>query len=131
MEKITDLKTAINKYVHDGWTVVMEGFTHLIPLAAAHEIIRQQKMNLTLVRLTPDIIYDQLIAAGCCKKLIFSWAGNIGEPGNGSECVPADFGHRIEFYDVALAAVAISLLQTASIVVPKGLVLQGGAWRVV
>lgn len=78
MEKITDLKTAINKYVHDGSTVVMEGFTHLIPFAAAHEIIRQQKMNLTLVRLTPDIIYDQLIAAGCCKKLIFSWAGNPG-----------------------------------------------------
>lgn len=101
MENIPDLKTAINKYVHDGWTVVMEGFTHLIPFAAAHEIIRQQKMNLTLVRLTPDIIYDELIAAGCCKKLIFGWAGNLANLGNGSECVPADFGHRIEFYDAA------------------------------
>ncbi len=81
MEKVTDLKTAIGKYVHDGSTIVMEGFTHLIPFAAAHEVIRQQKRDLTLIRLTPDIIYDQLIGAGCCRKLIFSWAGN---PGAGS-----------------------------------------------
>jgi glutaconate CoA-transferase subunit A len=56
----------------------MEGFTHLIPFAAAHEIIRQGRRDLTLVRLTPDVIYDQLIAAGCCRKLVFSWAGNPG-----------------------------------------------------
>jgi len=78
MEKLTDLKTAISTYVHDGSTIVMEGFTHLIPFAAAHEIIRQKKVGLTLVRLTPDLIYDQLIAAGCCRKLVFSWAGNPG-----------------------------------------------------
>jgi glutaconate CoA-transferase subunit A len=64
--------------VHDGDTVVMEGFTHLIPFAAAHEIVRQRRRDLTLVRLTPDLVYDQLIAAGCCRKLVFSWAGNPG-----------------------------------------------------
>ena len=78
MEKLTDLTRAIADHVHDGDTVVMEGFTHLIPFAAAHEIIRQRKRDLSLVRLTPDIIFDQLIAAGCCRKLIFSWAGNPG-----------------------------------------------------
>jgi len=69
---------AISRLVRDGDTVVIEGFTHLICFAAAHEIIRQQRRNLTLARLTPDLIYDQLIAAGCAKKLIFSWAGNPG-----------------------------------------------------
>jgi glutaconate CoA-transferase subunit A len=78
MDKVTDLASAIQTYVHDGDTVVIEGFTHLIPFAAAHEIIRQRRRDLTLVRLTPDLIYDQLIGAGCCKKLIFSWAGNPG-----------------------------------------------------
>jgi glutaconate CoA-transferase subunit A len=76
--KVLDLATAIRDLVHDDDTVVMEGFTHLIPFAAAHEIIRQRRRNLTLVRLTPDLIYDQLISAGCCRKLIFSWAGNPG-----------------------------------------------------
>ena len=69
---------AISRFVRDGDTVVIEGFTHLICFAAAHEIIRQQRRDLTLARLTPDLIYDQLIAAGCAKKLIFSWAGNPG-----------------------------------------------------
>jgi len=69
---------AISRLVRDGDTVVIEGFTHLICFAAAHEIIRQQRRNLTLARLTPDLIYDQLIAAGCARKLIFSWAGNPG-----------------------------------------------------
>jgi glutaconate CoA-transferase, subunit A len=55
-----------------------EGFTHLIPFAAAHEIIRQRRRNLTLVRMTPDIVYDQMIGAGCAAKLVFSWAGNPG-----------------------------------------------------
>ena len=77
-EKLTDLSTAIREHVRDGDTVVMEGFTHLIPFAAAHEIIRQERRDLTLIRLTPDLIYDQLVAAGCCRKLIFSWAGNPG-----------------------------------------------------
>jgi glutaconate CoA-transferase subunit A len=72
---------AIATYVHDGATLVIEGFTHLICFAAAHEIIRQRRRGLTLCRLTPDLIYDQMIAAGCARKLVFSWAGN---PGAGS-----------------------------------------------
>ncbi len=78
MSKVTDLRSAVAAHVHDGDVVVMEGFTHLIPFAAAHEIIRQGRRDLTLVRLTPDVIYDQLIGAGCCRKLVFSWAGNPG-----------------------------------------------------
>jgi glutaconate CoA-transferase subunit A len=72
---------AVAAHVHDGDTVVIEGFTHLICFAAAHEIIRQRRRELTLCRLTPDLIYDQMIAAGCATKLVFSWAGN---PGAGS-----------------------------------------------
>jgi len=69
---------AIARFVRDGDVVVIEGFTHLICFAAAHEIIRQRRRDLTLCRLTPDLVYDQLIAAGCAKKLVFSWAGNPG-----------------------------------------------------
>ncbi len=72
------MKEAVGSLVKDGDTVVIEGFTHLICFAAGHEIIRQGRKNLTLARLTPDLIYDQLIAAGCAKKLVFSWAGNPG-----------------------------------------------------
>jgi glutaconate CoA-transferase subunit A len=72
---------AIAAHVRDGDTVVIEGFTHLINFAAGHEIIRQRRKDLTLARLTPDLIYDQMIAAGCARKLVFSWAGN---PGAGS-----------------------------------------------
>jgi glutaconate CoA-transferase, subunit A len=75
------MRDAIAAQVHDGDTVVIEGFTHLICFAAGHEIIRQRRRNLTLCRLTPDLIYDQMIAAGCARKLVFSWAGN---PGAGS-----------------------------------------------
>ena len=73
MSKFTSIAEAINEHVHNGDTVAMEGFTHLIPFAAAHEIIRQGLRNLTLVRMTPDLIYDRLIGAGCASKLIFSW----------------------------------------------------------
>ena len=69
---------AIRRFVHDGDVIVIEGFTHLICFAAAHEIIRQRRRDLTLCRLTPDLIYDQLIGAGCARKLVFSWAGNPG-----------------------------------------------------
>jgi glutaconate CoA-transferase subunit A len=72
------MKDAIARFVRDGDLVVMEGFTHLIPFAAGHEIIRQKRRDLTLARLTPDLIYDQMIAAGCVAKMIFSWAGNPG-----------------------------------------------------
>jgi glutaconate CoA-transferase subunit A len=78
MAELTDLREAISNFVHDGDMVAMEGFTHLIPFAAGHEVIRQGRKNLTLVRMTPDVIYDQLIGAGCAKKLIFSWGGNPG-----------------------------------------------------
>jgi glutaconate CoA-transferase, subunit A len=76
--EIVTLAEAIAATVRDGDTVAMEGFTHLIPHAAGHEVIRQGRRNLTLVRMTPDIIYDQLIGAGCARKLVFSWAGNPG-----------------------------------------------------
>src|SRR5215472_6590638 len=76
--KVLSMSDAIARHVHDGDTVVIEGFTHLICFAAGHEIIRQGRRNLTLARLTPDLICDQLIAAGCAAKLIFSWAGNPG-----------------------------------------------------
>jgi glutaconate CoA-transferase, subunit A len=75
------MQQAIAAHVHDGDIVVIEGFTHLICFAAGHEIIRQRRQDLTLCRLTPDLIYDQMIAAGCARKLVFSWAGN---PGAGS-----------------------------------------------
>jgi glutaconate CoA-transferase, subunit A len=95
------MRDAIASFVHDGDTVVIEGFTHLICFAAGHEIIRQGRRELTLCRLTPDLIYDQMIAAGCARKLVFSWAGNPGagslhafrravevKPGDGGGSVP-------------------------------------------
>jgi len=78
MTEFLSLREAIAAYVRDGSTVAMEGFTHLIPFAAGHEIIRQQKRDLTLIRMTPDLIYDQLIGMGCVRKLVFSWGGNPG-----------------------------------------------------
>jgi glutaconate CoA-transferase, subunit A len=79
--KVVTMREAVAAHVRDGDTVVIEGFTHLICFAAGHEIIRQRRRELTLCRLTPDLIYDQMIAAGCARKLVFSWAGN---PGAGS-----------------------------------------------
>ncbi len=78
MSEFMSLADAVAATVADGDAVAMEGFTHLIPFAAAHEIIRQGRQRLTLVRMTPDIIYDQLIGMGCAEKLIFSWGGNPG-----------------------------------------------------
>jgi glutaconate CoA-transferase, subunit A len=72
------LEEAVAEHVRDSDTVALEGFTHLIPVAAGHEIIRQGRRDLTLVRMTPDIVYDQLIGAGCARKLTFSWGGNPG-----------------------------------------------------
>jgi glutaconate CoA-transferase subunit A len=76
--EIVSLAEAIAEAVHDGDTVAMEGFTHLIPHAAGREVIRQRRRDLALVRMTPDVIYDQLIGAGCARKLVFSWGGNPG-----------------------------------------------------
>ena len=78
MSKRMSLHDAIERFVHDGDTVYAAGFTHLIPFAAGHEIIRQRKKDLTLARATPDLIYDQMVAAGCAKKIIFSYSGNPG-----------------------------------------------------
>jgi glutaconate CoA-transferase subunit A len=78
MAEWTPLSEAVASLVHDGDTVALEGFTHLIPFAAGHEIIRQGRRNLSLVRMTPDLIYDQLIGAGCAARLTFSWGGNPG-----------------------------------------------------
>src|SRR5437763_520128 len=78
MAEIVSLAEAVEQAIHDGDAVAMEGFTHLIPFAAGHEVIRQRRRDLTLIRMTPDPIYDQLIGAGCVRKLIFSWGGNPG-----------------------------------------------------
>jgi glutaconate CoA-transferase subunit A len=78
MTKLLPLAEAIARHVHDGDLVYAAGFTHLIPFAAAHEIIRQGRRDLTLARATPDILYEQLVAAGCARKLIFSYSGNPG-----------------------------------------------------
>jgi glutaconate CoA-transferase, subunit A len=82
--KVASMHDAIAGVVRDGDTVAIEGFTHLISFAAGHEIIRQRKRDLTLARMTPDLIYDQMIAAGCARKLIFSWLGNPGVGGLGA-----------------------------------------------
>lgn len=78
MAEVVSLQEAIHNLLKDGDTVALEGFTHLIPMAAGHEIIRQRKRDLTLIRLTPDLISDQLIGMGCVSKLVFSWGGNPG-----------------------------------------------------
>ncbi len=79
--KVASMRDAVAELVRDGDTVAIEGFTHLISFAAGHEIIRQRKRDLTLARLTPDVIYDQMIAGGVARKLIFSWLGNPGVGG--------------------------------------------------
>lgn len=78
MAEIVSLTEAVSELVRDGDTVALEGFTHLIPHAAGHELVRQERRDLALVRMTPDVIYDQLIGAGCARKLVFSWGGNPG-----------------------------------------------------
>ncbi|HWZ18146.1 MAG TPA: CoA-transferase [Ktedonobacteraceae bacterium] len=108
MTSFLSLHDAIEEYVHDGRTVAMEGFTHLIPFAAGHEIIRQQKRDLCLIRMTPDLIYDQLIGMGCARKLVFSWGGN---PGVGMlhrlrDAVENGWPHPLELEEHSHAAMA-------------------------
>ena len=108
MAEFLSLHEAVKNLIHDGDTVAMEGFTHLIPFAAGHEIIRQEKRELTLIRMTPDLIYDQLIGAGCVKKLIFSWGGN---PGVGSlhrmrDAVQKGWPRSLELVEHSHAALA-------------------------
>ncbi len=76
--ELLPLREAIASHVSDGDSVALEGFTHLIPFAAGHEIIRQQRRHLHLIRMTPDLIYDQMIGMGCAERLTFSWGGNPG-----------------------------------------------------
>src|SRR6201999_3591474 len=78
MSQVMSLAAAVEANIRDGDAIAMEGFTHLIPHAAAHEVIRQGRKRLTLIRMTPDLIYDQLIGMGCAAKLVFSWGGNPG-----------------------------------------------------
>src|SRR6188508_837250 len=75
---IVSLSDAVRDLVRDGDTVALEGFTHLIPFAAGHELIRQRRRELHLIRMTPDLVYDQLIGMGCARRLVFSWGGNPG-----------------------------------------------------
>src|SRR6187397_3126566 len=82
--KVATMRDAVADLVRDGDTVAIEGFTHLIGFSAGHEIIRQRKRDLTLARMTPDVIYDQMIAGGVATKLIFSWLGNPGVGGLGA-----------------------------------------------
>jgi len=78
MTEITSLREAVAGLVHDGDTLALEGFTHLIPTLAGQEVIRQERRDLTLVRMTPDLVYDQMIGMGVARKLVFSWGGNPG-----------------------------------------------------
>src|SRR5215218_2612221 len=108
MAEIVPLREAVAELVHDGETVALEGFTHLIPHAAGHELVRQGRRELTLVRMTPDVVYDQLIGMGCARKLVFSWGGN---PGVGSlhrlrDAVENDWPQPLEIEEHAHAGMA-------------------------
>lgn len=116
MAEITTLAQAVAENVRDGDTVALEGFTHLIPYAAGHELIRQQRRDLTLVRMTPDVIYDQMIGSGCARKLVFSWGGN---PGVGSlhrfrDAVEKGWPHPIEIEEHSHAGMATRYVAGAS-----------------
>lgn len=102
------LPDAVSRYVHDGDVVALEGFTHLIPFAAGHEVIRQARRDLTLIRMTPDLLYDQMIGMGTARKLIFSWGGN---PGVGSlhrlrDAVEREWPAPLEIVEHSHAAMA-------------------------
>jgi glutaconate CoA-transferase subunit A len=107
-QKLTTLADAIARHVHDGDCVALEGFTHLIPFAAGHELIRQGRRDLHLVRMTPDLVYDQLIGMGCARRLTFSWGGN---PGVGSlhrlrDAVEQRWPHALELDEHTHAGIA-------------------------
>ncbi len=116
MAEITTLQAAVSRLIHHGDTVAMEGFTHLIPHAAGHEIIRQKKRDLDLIRMTPDVIYDQLIGAGCARRITFSWGGN---PGVGSlhrlrDAVENKYPQPIDIVEHSHAAMATAYQAGAS-----------------
>jgi glutaconate CoA-transferase subunit A len=108
MSRVLPLAEAVESVVRDGDTVSMEGFTHLIPHAAGHEVIRQDRKHLTLIRMTPDLIYDQMIGMGCADRLVFSWGGN---PGVGSlhrlrDAIENGWPHKLEIEEHSHAAMA-------------------------
>ena len=116
MAEIVPLDQAVRELVNDGDAVALEGFTHLIPHAAGHELIRQGKRRLTLVRMTPDVVYDQLIGMGCARKLVFSWGGN---PGVGSlhrlrDAVEHDWPAPLELEEHSHAGMAAGYAAGAS-----------------
>lgn len=116
MSGFVSLPEAIATHVQDGMTLALEGFTHLIPFAAGYEIIRQQRRDLTLIRMTPDLIYDQLIGMGCVRKLIFSWGGN---PGVGSlhrlrDAVENDWPRPLQIEEHSHAVMAAAYAAGAS-----------------
>ena len=116
MAELLPLPEAIAALVHDGDTLALEGFTHLIPHAAGHEIVRQGRKELTLIRMTPDVIYDQMIGMGCARKLVFSWGGN---PGVGSlhrfrEAVERDWPAPLELDEQSHAGMAAAYAAGAS-----------------
>jgi glutaconate CoA-transferase subunit A len=106
--EFVSLAEGVETVLRDGCSVAMEGFTHLIPHAAGHEAIRQARKRLTLIRMTPDLVYDQMIGMGCAEKLVFSWGGN---PGVGSlhrlrEAVESGWPNRLELEEHSHAAMA-------------------------
>jgi glutaconate CoA-transferase subunit A len=106
--EVVPLLEAVSELVRDGDTVALEGFTHLIPFAAGHEVVRQGRRDLALIRMTPDVIYDQLIGAGCARQLTFSWGGN---PGVGSlhrlrDAVENDWPRPLELVEHSHAGMA-------------------------
>src|SRR3954464_13982111 len=108
MARLLTLAEAVADLVHDGDSVALEGFTHLIPFAAGHEIIRQGRRDLELIRMTPDLLYDQMIGMGVARKLIFSWGGN---PGVGSlhrfrDAVERAWPHELELVEHSHAGMA-------------------------
>jgi glutaconate CoA-transferase, subunit A len=114
--EVVGLREAVAGLVSDGDVVALEGFTHLIPHAAAHEVIRQEKRDLTLIRMTPDLIYDQMIGMGCAEKLIFSWGGN---PGVGSlhrfrDAIENSWPHELEIEEHSHAGMASRYVAGAS-----------------
>ena len=116
MAEMTSLHAAVAGLVRDGDTVALEGFTHLIPYAAGHEILRQTLRHLTLVRMTPDVLYDQMIGVGAADRLVFSWGGN---PGVGSlhrfrEAVEDGWPHPIELEEHSHAGMAARYVAAAS-----------------
>jgi glutaconate CoA-transferase subunit A len=105
---LVSLRDAVASLVHDGSSVALEGFTHLSPFAAGHEVIRQGRRDLTLIRMTPDLIHDQMIGMGCASRLIFSWGGN---PGVGSlhrfrDAIQSGWPNRLEIEEHSHADMA-------------------------